>query len=943
MVAAHVQWEMAVCEDQPTVLEAGIVGHPRSDGAVAAEEQEHVALDGCGKGGSSTKVRARPIVAWTAVAVLSVLVVASSLLAFRSVGRGAAEAHDFASPAHSGPWLAEDVEAGATSLSLELAGSPAKVAGRSILLNPTGESEELVPVAEGATSSIAGGVQLAAPLQHGHQRGEPVHVLRLAVPTAPMPTTPTPPAACSAAAEEVRPPPVEVAGARSAAYVFDELSPKEMVEVARVFCGGIGAALGPDTVKDAMQSFLSGVAAIELLHPGKAEALAFLDGDGPLPKRYARVTVARPRHNDVMEYKVGPITGSRSAPVVGTERAQLLAPGEVPYSKRPPDLKDNQVNPLIDAALQQLRPLLEKTFGHTFTNFDSYDPKEGQLMSYPLPGFLSTRTSRLSILKFLWNFKPDEVNSAAWLHPVPFSATVNQTGADPKNWLLQDIYYCAKGPYATAAALMAEYEAGRLQLCPWKKPDPWKNNNPGNWDTAGLPSGMPNPRTTKRPPRLVYPDGPRWSVAAVPGGLGRQVSWMGWTFFVAVHPPTGMGLWDLRFKGRRVAYELRLMESAALYAGAQGDQVYYLDSAMTGLGMLTPTLRPGVDCPEGASVISNARSMNQNRSGTGMFDGSWDQVHPVASGCIFEMDAGEAQWSHADLVNNSTKGIRGSRLVVRTMANSGNYDYLATASLGVDGSIEWKSTLAGFAETRWFDPRFNDWERELSPIAHGIGLPVHSHLLNVKVDLDVGGHTANSLEKTESLMGRPEKCAAAGVLDVFPTKYYKSSYVEREGPGVSTMVTNGAKPGVWRIVNPDETGPTPYSPPGYAILPGESTVNVLPEGHPLVEPVAYGKYSMAFTRRHDSEMRSTSPYDSYAPGDAYRSLDTFLRDRESLNRTDIVAWLTVSHEHVPRSEDLPLITNYPIGFKILPWNIYAGNAASDLPDDAPIHCLAEAL
>lgn len=65
-----------------------------------------------------------------------------------------------------------------------------------------------------------------------------------------------------------------------------------------------------------------------------------------------------------------------------------------------------------------------------------------------------------------------------------------------------------------------------------------------------------------------------------------------------------MALWDIRFRDRRVAYELSLQESAALYGGGQGDQTYYLDAAMTGLGHLTPQVRLGVDCPAGASTFN---------------------------------------------------------------------------------------------------------------------------------------------------------------------------------------------------------------------------------------------------------------------------------------------------------------------------------------------------
>ena len=90
------------------------------------------------------------------------------------------------------------------------------------------------------------------------------------------------------------------------------------------------------------------------------------------------------------------------------------------------------------------------------------------------------------------------------------------------------------------------------------------------------------------------------------------------------------------------------------------------------------------------------------------------------------------------------------------------------------------------------------------------------------------------------------------------------------------MVPNASLPMVWRIVNREQAGPTPHSPLGFAILPGEAAVNTLPEGHPLVDFVSYAKYTWAFARRHDAEQRSTSWYDCYFPEMPHTSLDRFL-------------------------------------------------------------------
>lgn len=544
--------------------------------------------------------------------------------------------------------------------------------------------------------------------------------------------------------------------------------------------------------------------------------------------------------------------------------------------------------------------------------------------------------------KFFWQNVENlgQINSAMWLHPLPLVIRFNQTGIDPSKWFAFGIYFCGNGPFSSAEGLQAVHEAGKLKPCPWQHPNTEKNSLPGDWDVAGVPKGTKNPRTSKRGPRLVYPDGPRWEISSVPGGNGRQVEWMGWSFFVSMRASTGMVLWDIRFDSKRVAYELSLQEAAALYGGGEGDQTYYLDTAMTGLGNVAPNLRLGVDCPMSASTFNNTASSTIQKD----IRNDWSATFGVTSGCIFEEDDAAPVWSHSNLPEQTTYGVRGSHLVVRSMACSGNYDYVTNVLFGLDGSIQWKSQLAGFGETRWYNPQSNAWEQEISPIVHkDLAMPIHSHFLSVKVDLDIGTNSGNSVEKLESVAGFPSQAKAAGVLEPFVTKYLKPSYLSHEGVDSSTLVANSRRPQVWRVVNRDAEGPAPNSPPGYAILPGEAVVNTLPDDHPLVPFVAFTKYTIAVTKHHDYEQRSTSPYDVYAPQYPHTSLDNYLKDGEALDRADIVAWVTVPHEHTARSEDIPLISNYATGFKLVPWNYFQRNAAMDLPEDPSSTCLSQAL
>ncbi len=58
---------------------------------------------------------------------------------------------------------------------------------------------------------------------------------------------------------------------------------------------------------------------------------------------------------------------------------------------------------------------------------------------------------------------------------------------------------------------------------------------------------------------------------------------------------------------------------------------------------------------------------------------------------------------------------------------------------------------------------------------------------------------------------------------------------------------------------------------------------------------------------------------------------------ESVTNKDLVAWLMVGLQHIPRSEDVPLISNMFVNFFLKPWNYFdqleALNAGAD---DAPL-------
>ena len=122
---------------------------------------------------------------------------------------------------------------------------------------------------------------------------------------------------------------------------------------------------------------------------------------------------------------------------------------------------------------------------------------------------------------------------------------------------------------------------------------------------------------------------------------------------------------------------------------------------------------------------------------------------------------------------------------------------------------------------------------------------------------------------------------------------------------------------------------TPTAPPGYMIIPGPTVGQTLPDDHPFVLASAFSKYTLAVTQRKEEERRATAVYDLFGPGEPYTNLDTFING-ESIEQKDLVAWVSLGKEHLPRTEDLPLISNFGTYFDLLPRNVHDVNAAMDV-------------
>jgi len=82
------------------------------------------------------------------------------------------------------------------------------------------------------------------------------------------------------------------------------------------------------------------------------------------------------------------------------------------------------------------------------------------------------------------------------------------------------------------------------------------------------------------------------------------------------------------------------------------------------------------------------------------------------------------------------------------------------------------------------------------------------------------------------------------------------------------------------------------------------------------------------TRRKDTEPRASHPYNNQDVHDPPVNFAAFV-DGESLDQTDLVAWVNLGMHHVPHTGDLPntVMTAAAAGVKFVPSNYFEGDVS----------------
>jgi primary-amine oxidase len=454
---------------------------------------------------------------------------------------------------------------------------------------------------------------------------------------------------------------------------------------------------------------------------------------------------------------------------------------------------------------------------------------------------------------FFANPDPQRTSSPTLL-ALGVSVRLDLTGRNRESWKATGWY--SRGEYYEST------EAFRTAIFSQDFVKP-PSNVDGNW-TSTDQQGDPLPLDDLPPPMSVSQGQQRFKLDTEE----NYVTWMDFAFYFAISNDLGLSLFDIRYKGKRLFYELSLQESVTHYAGSEpfASQATFYDSN-TGFGTSTQPLVRGYDCPSHATYL-NATFADGTTTKT--------QVDAI---CIFEYDAGYPIRRHSFSPSAPhTSVAKNIVFTIRSIATVGNYDFMIDYNFFYDGAIEVSARASGYISAAYWDGN-SDYGFHIHDFLSG---SLHDHVLTWKADLDILG-TKNSVQKIDFVPTTTTYPWSQGIAH--NTFKASRSFVTTE----SSIFWPGNDAALYAIVNTDT--PNRFREfPGYRIKRSAGTTHLTMSNSSNVRKAAgYATHDFYLTKQKDTEPRAAEALNQYAPDDPLVDFSKFL-DGESIEQEDMYVY-----------------------------------------------------
>ena len=666
--------------------------------------------------------------------------------------------------------------------------------------------------------------------------------------------------------------------------VFDGMTPEEFNAVTEYMFQQHTINLTP--IEEAMPN-CSYIYLIELQLPLKSAVLEFLDRGSVRVKRAAKVVVVRGdlEHPKVEEYLVAPLPRPNFHRVA---RNPSYARFPIPYTSRPMDQVDYRyVYPIITEFTKSVYHILLESYGLCYHNCTK---------GHNCMIFRDTAPrGRQSGDRSSW-FRAYRDVEGYFLHPLGLELQINHASPDITKWFIERVSYGGHLMYTTQD-FIERYESNNIQKIRLLRNIVRPEQLFSSYNRRGAPD-MSHP---KQGPRVFYPEGARFLVS------GQHVNYMNWDFDLHMRSSTGIQIFDVRFQGERIAYEISLQDGITFTSGYAPSQIMtklYLASWMIGASSFE--LVRGVDCPDAATFIDSIHFVNS---------GVAQQYR--SSICVFEQNPGVPLRRHYSDNQDGGYfrygGIVDYQLVVRHIASILKSDYIFDYVFHLNGEIELRVSPTGYVQSSFkipFEAQFGN------PLHYDVTGNVHQHMFHFKIDLDI-----RRVENRFSVLEIDTQSARhPWYPDVNLTQFMiKEKEYVRE---MDIVIDELSLPNYYIIY--DEQPLNEFgSRRAYRILNNGMTPFML-ENEDVANAARWTKYPVVVTKYDDTEETSSSIYAQNEPWDPVVDFEGFVQDNDTIFNEDLVVWATMGLYHIPSTEDVPssATTWQTQSIHIVPFNFF---------------------
>ncbi|KAI5837336.1 copper amine oxidase [Morchella snyderi] len=434
-------------------------------------------------------------------------------------------------------------------------------------------------------------------------------------------------------------------------------------------------------------------------------------------------------------------------------------------------------------------------------------------------------------------------------------------------------------------------------------PRPYKIPPPSEY----TPECQPSLRTDLKPLQVVQPEGASFQILDEQLG-GGVVEWQKWSFRIGFNHREGMVLYNVTYDGRSLFWRVSLSDMNIPYGDPRPP--YHKKAAFdlgdVGAGVMANNLSLGCDCLGSIHYFS----------ATLCDDAGNPQAMPNVI-CVHEQDAGIG-FKHTNYRTGRAVIIRNRELVIQSIITVSNYEYILAFIFNQAGEMSYEVRATGILSTAPIDEGVEvPWGTVVHP---GVLAAHHQHLFSLRLDPAIDGHENRLVYEEAHALPRDPKTNPHGV------GYVTRETVVETSSGLDTDVDRNR---VFKIQNAGVRNRVNGKAVGYkiAVPPFQKMLADGESWH--YRRAEFADKAVYVTRYREGELWAAGKWTNQSRGG--EGVRTWAGRGEGVVDEDLVVWVQFGINHIPRTEDFPVMPCETIKVSFKPVNFFERNPALDVP------------